>query len=149
MAYGTLRKGRKKMVYPTLASVHSVFLVARALKDASAVTVFLRKPRAACNIACLRQAACTGVFYNTFASRMPANKGAFKVSPARVIAQSGHVLPNVGPRRFACGREGRTVVVHGMHYGSSGAKEEKYWYHCWLVDVERVGVLIGRGSCIK
>ena len=24
-----------------------------------------------------------------------------------------------------------------MHYGSSGAKEEKYWYHCWLVDVER------------
>jgi hypothetical protein len=25
-----------------------------------------------------------------------------------------------------------------MHNGSSGAKEEKYyWYHCWLVGVER------------
>ena len=103
MAHRTLRKGHKKVLYPTLASVHGVFLVARALKDASAVTVFLRKPRAAFNTACLRQAACTGVFYNTFASRMPADKGAFKVSPALVIAQSGHVLPNVGPRRFACG----------------------------------------------
>ena len=128
------------MVYPTLASVHSVFLVARALKDASAVTVFLRKPRAAFNIACLRQAACTGVFYNTFASRMPADKGAFKVSPARVIAQSGDAMPNVGPRRFAYGRVGRTVVL-GIHNGSHGAKEEKCWYHCWLVDVERVGLL--------
>ena len=94
----------KKVVYPTLASVHTMLLVARTLKDASAVTVFLRKPRAALNTACLRQAARTGVFYNTFAIRMPADKGAFKVSPARVIAQSGHALPNVGPRRFACGR---------------------------------------------
>ena len=64
----------RKQRYPTLASVHSVFLVARALKDASAVTVFFRKSRAAFNTACLRQAACAGVFYNTFASRMPANK---------------------------------------------------------------------------
>ena len=94
----------------------------------------------------LRQAACTGVFYNTFARRMPADKSAFKVSPARVIAQSGHALPNVGPRRFARGRVGRTIVVHGIHNGSHGAKEEKCWYHCWLVGVERelMGLLIGR-----
>ena len=103
---------------------------------------FLYECCAALSTARLRQTSHAGVFYNTFACRMPANKGVFNFRPARTIT-SGYALSNVGPRRFTCRRKGRTVVFNSIHTGSSEAKEEEYCYHCCIINASRCRERVG------